>query len=392
MQMQKLVFLLVSLLMAAGSVTAEPNPIVIGLDADMSLGSARSGEAIRRGMEIAVEEINTDGGILGRSLRIEVRDHKGNPARGNDNIEEFAAMQDLVAVVGGLHTPVALHELKAIHVHRLIFLVPWAAGTNIVENGYSPNNVFRISVRDEFAGGVLVQKALDGGHSKLALVLESTGWGRSNEKAMRSALEAKRLQPISIVWFHWGEGNTKKVVEEVLRSGADAILLVANAPEGLDIVRSMADLPPDRRVPILSHWGITGGNFFMDGHDAIAAVDLTFLQTFSFLAPQFRERSERVVAAYVARYPDARSAREIFAPVGTAHAYDLVRVLARAIEMAGSIDRSAVRDALEHIDRYEGLVREYAPPFTPERHDGLDASDFRMARFAEDGAIVPLDQ
>lgn len=88
-----------------------PN-ILIGLDADMSSASAESGEAIRRGIVLALDGINRNGGVLGRRLELVVRDHRGNPGRGIDNMLAFAQMNDLVAVVGGIHTPVALEELE----------------------------------------------------------------------------------------------------------------------------------------------------------------------------------------------------------------------------------------------------------------------------------------
>ncbi len=78
--------------------------------------------------------------------------------------------------------------------------------------------------------------------------------------------------------------------------------------------------------------------------------------------------------------------------MGTAHAYDLVHLLAAAIRKAVTTDRSEVRDALEQLDRYEGLVRDYDPPFTPLRHDALSAADFRMAAFADGGAIIPIGE
>lgn len=55
-----------------------------------------------------------------------------------------------------------------------------------------------------------------------------------------------------------------------------------------------------------------------------------------------------------------------------------------------SIERPRVRDALERLGRYDGLVRSYAPPFTAARHDALDAGDFRLCRYDEKGAIVPV--
>ena len=75
---------------------------------------------------------------------------------------------------------------------------------------------------------------------------------------------------------------------------------------------------------------------------------------------------------------------------GTAHAWDLIQLPALAIEKAGAIDRPSVRNALEHLDVYSGLVRVYRPPFTPDRHDALNREDFRLARYGRKGAIVPL--
>lgn len=132
------------------------------------------------------------GGVLGRPLKLEVFDHCGNPARGLDNMETLGKRKDALAVLGGIHTPVAMHQLKAIHKYRLIYLGPWAAGTSIVRNGFSPNYVLRVSLRNEYAGGFLVGQSKKSGHKIVGLLLERTGWGRSNERAMKDA--ARRLK------------------------------------------------------------------------------------------------------------------------------------------------------------------------------------------------------
>ena len=117
----------------------------------MTLGSAQSGHAIKRGIQLALDEINQKGGVLGRKMVLLVKDHEGISARGVANFNAF-----LVAVMGGLHSPVALSELKVIHENRIIYLDPWAAATKIVKNDFHPNYVFRVSVNDEEAGPFLV--------------------------------------------------------------------------------------------------------------------------------------------------------------------------------------------------------------------------------------------
>lgn len=364
-------------------------PVVIGIDADMSGGSSQSGEAIRRGAALAVAEINAKGGLLGRQLTLDVRDHRGNPARGMANMEAFSRMPGLLAVMGGLHTPVALEELDFVHQHRIIFLIPWAAGTRIVENGRDPNYVFRISVRDEYAGAFLIGKALEAGFERPGLLLEQTGWGRSNEQAMVRALADHGMKPVSIEWFHWGVHDMVLQVGRLVGSGADVVILAANAPEGVVAVRSMAALPPTDRLPVVSHWGITGGDFPQRVGGLLREVDLFFLQTFSFLAPPLPKRAEHLFRLYRETFSDVKRPEDIPAPTGTAHAYDLIHLLALAVERAGTLDRHAVRDALENLDHYEGVMRDYAPPFTPMRHDALNARDFMIACFVESGGIVP---
>jgi tripartite ATP-independent transporter DctP family solute receptor len=361
--------------------------IIVGLDADLTLGSAPSGLAIKRGMEIAIREINEQGGLLGKKLYIRAKDHAGISARGLANMKYFSKLKNLVAVMGGLHSPVALSELGLIHKEKIIYLDPWAAATSIVDNDYHPNYVFRVSVRDEHAGSFLVREALME-YQKVALLLENTGWGRSNHKAMIKALADRKLTPTTVEWFNWGEGDMTPQLTSIENSGAEAILFVANAPEGVNVIKSMNRRPV--KIPIISHWGITGGYFWEQVNRELESVSLRFLQTFSFMGPKNR-KTEEVMGRYFESY-HVNAPGKIFAPVGMAHAYDLIHLLAKAIQQAGSLDRSAVRDALERIEFHEGLVKEYSPPFTPKRHDALDQSDFIMAKYDRRGRIVPVTE
>jgi branched-chain amino acid transport system substrate-binding protein len=379
------------LLAYAAVAQAAHDPIRIGLDADMSSGAAQSGEAIRRGALIAISEINASGGVLGRPLELIVKDHRGNPARGIDNILALAEVEELVAVLGGLHTPVALAELETIHQHKLIYLGPWAAGTPIVDNDYDPNFVFRVSVRDEHAASFLIGAAQSRGFKRPGLLLWRTAWGRSNEKAMKAAVRQIGLEPPVIQWFNSGEPVLTEQFQALAAGGADVILLVANPNDGLVAVRDLARMQPENRLPIISHWGITGGNFFNQAAENIAAIDLSFLQTFSFLTPPFPDRAKRVHDEYCKQFGPCEATAGLRSPAGIAHAYDLIHLLRLAIESSGSTDRSEVRNQLEQLPPHQGLMRNYQPAFTPQRHDALDARDFRLSRFDEVGAIVPME-
>ncbi|MBX2809467.1 MAG: ABC transporter substrate-binding protein [Cellvibrionaceae bacterium] len=367
-------------------------PIIIGIDADMSAVAAEGGEAIYRGAQLAVNQLNQRGGVLGRSLTLSVRDHRGNPARGVANIQFFAEQPDVVAVIGGVHTPVALKELPLIHEKKIIYLGPWAAGTAIVDNGYQPNYVFRLSVRDQHAGHVLVQHAKRRKFNKIGLLLERTGWGRSNEASMSAASAHQGLDIVAVEWFNWREKTMAAQVESLLTQGVEAILLVANAPEGAEIVNYMASLPADRRVPLISHWGLASGAFTqLTGVAVLQAVDLSILQTYSFLSPAYPERSNSLLSAYRKTFDEEVSAKSIPAAVGVVHAYDLVQLLAVAIAQANTTERAAVRDALETIDTYAGVFKQFQQPFSAVNHDALTHDDYIMSRYDDQGYLVPIE-
>lgn len=165
-------------------------------------------------------------------------------------------------------------------------------------------------------------------------------------------------------------------------------MLIANEVEGAMLVRELAQLPEDQRLPIVSHWGITGGEFALLAGDALNHVQLTVIQTFSFVNNE-TPVALRVLAA-ARRLYGIESATQIRSPVGVAHAYDLTHLLARAINKAGSTDRKRIRDAMEQLGPYQGLVQKYAVPFTPQRHEALSPANVIFAHYTDDDKLIPF--
>jgi branched-chain amino acid transport system substrate-binding protein len=133
---------------------------------------------------------------------------------------------------------------------------------------------------------------------------------------------------------------------------------------------------------------VTGGDFFRLTGGDLSQVDFSVVQTFSFF------RADPAMAARVLgvseRLFGLGRPEQIESPVGLGHAYDLTHILARAIELAGSTDRAAVRSALEQVRDHRGLVRYFARPFAPRSHEALGPDDLFMGTYNEEGVIVPL--
>jgi branched-chain amino acid transport system substrate-binding protein len=375
--------------LGTGAAAAQGQPVLIGLDAEFGYARSTSAEAIREGIRIAVDEINAAGGVLGgRPLALVERANHSVPARSIENIKEMAAMPDLVAVFCGRFSPTVLESLPTIHEQRLPLLDPWGAADAIVDNGYSPNFVFRLSMRDSWAVAALLGEAQALGRGRLGLMLLNTSWGRSSLKAAEARVAAAggKLRIVGTRWFNWNDPSFIGPYQDLRRQGAEVIVLVSNANEASILIKEVAALPRSERLPILSHWGVTGGDLPGLAGPALQEVDYAVVQTFSFLG-RSDPRAARVLAAR-GRLFGGSDPRRIQAPVGLAHAYDLTHLLARAIARARSTDRLAIRDALESLGPYQGLIRDYPRPFTPTRHEALSADDVFVARYAADGAIV----
>jgi len=359
--------------------------ILIGLDADLSIGTTGAGLAIKRGALLAINEINERGGVLGRKLALIARDDRGMPERGIKNIYDLATIPNLVAIIGGSTSNVVLREIDAIHQAKVPMLIPRAAATNIVENGHLPNFVFRLSVSDSDSSIFIIDYVIK--HAKRpALLLNNTELGRGNHLTLTEALQNYGVTPSAVEWFNSGEQDFSIPLSRIETSGADIVVLVSTAAESVRIINAMADRT--HPLPMISHWGVSNSNPREVARNALNKIDLTFIQTFSFLTTQTPKLFD-VIQRYMTTF-DVPSARDIFIPDSTAHVYDLVHLLAIAITTAGSTDRTAVREALEHIDTYAGLIKTYHQPFTPKRHEALSLDDYHLSRYNSDGIIVPI--
>ncbi|MFJ5381585.1 ABC transporter substrate-binding protein [Cupriavidus sp. CER94] len=360
--------------------------IKIGLITALSGQSARAGESLTRGMTIAIDEINARGGLLGgRKLELVRRDDEGNPAKGVLAARELIYKEKVAVLFGGLDTPVSMAIVPIANQEKVPFMGPWAAGTPITHNGANPNFAFRVSAVDEVVDKAMLQYAQKAFNaSKPGLILVNNPWGESNEKGIVAAMAAKGGKPVGVEKF---EANDVDVVPQLGRlkaAGADVLLMVGNVGPSAQVVKSL-----DRmgwKVPVVSHWGPAGGRFTeLAGPNA---KNVHFVQTYSFFGTP-SPVSTRVVNDLKARYSDVKGPDDITPAVGVANAYDATQLAALAIAKAGSTKGDAVREGFYKIDRYEGLIKTYVKPFSPQQHDALTENDYVWAQFI-DNRIVPV--
>lgn len=365
-------------------------PVRIGLDAEFGNKTSTADDAIKLGMEIAVEEINRDGGLLGgRPLELVIRDNRGVPARGIDNLRELATLPDMTALFTSKFSPVVLAQLEAAHELKLPLLGPWSAADGIIDHEHRPNYSFRLSLRDGWVMPYLLNEAKQRGFKRVGLLVPNGAWGRSNQNAAEAHIARNPVPAIvKSMGYEWSDPSLQDEYLKMLEVGAEALLFVGNEPELARLIKDMSSLPASQRRPILSHWGPTAGNLPALAGSALHEMDVSTVQTFSFMGND-RPKSRQVIDVAM-RKLGVEKAGQVPSSVGLAHAYDLVHLLARAISKAGNTDRERIRDALENLAPYDGLIKRYAPAFTKDRHEALGPEQLFMARWSKDGSITPL--
>jgi branched-chain amino acid transport system substrate-binding protein len=378
-------------LLASSALHAEGSPVYVGFDGTYGVKNSTSSQAIELGLKAAIYEINAAGGVLGgRPLELIIKDNRSVAARGIANFEEFAAVTDLVAIINDRFSPVILQQLEPAHTKQMLLLGVWGAADDITEHAFTPSYTFRLSLKDSWAMPAMLSRALEKVGDKVGVLLPNTGWGRSNQKALDAAL-AKYPEGdlVGSIWYNWGEQDMLQHYRTLVSAGAQSILFVANDLEGSLLVRQLGDHPDVARVPIISHWGVTGGDMVEASGPALAELDFTFVQTFSF--PKARPQALATFRNTVKEMAGIHDVEALASPVGVGHAYDMMHILAKAIDVAGSTDRATIRDALENLGPHNGLVRDYNPPFSDKNHEALGPEQVFFAKYRADGAIVPVE-
>ena len=398
----KIFLLLIST--AIFSLQAEDKVLFVYLDADLS-NHKESSQAIQKGIEVAFSEINNE--IAGYKIAFKYLDHRGNVIRSKRNYQKFIADPKALVIYSGIHSPPLIKNRTFINENKALTLIPWAAAGYITRYPSKENWLFRLSIDDSRAGAVIIDYAMEQQQCKKPhLLLEKTPWGDANLTTMSKALKSHSIDKHKTTRFSWSikAKGAAIVLDEIVSAGSDCIVLVSNAVEGAVIVNEMLNLPTEKRLPIVSHWGITSGNF----HEIIPAqsrqkLELHFIQScFAFTNANISQFSQNVFSQLVLHSKGKiNQPADLKSAVGFIHAYDLTKLLIQAIKqiaLTGDIgkDRNAIRLALENIDTpIQGLVKTYRKPFSEfnpltniNAHEALNPENYCMAKFGENDEIL----
>lgn len=377
---------------AAQSAPADPNApaIYLGFDGAYGQKTNTAAKAIEFGLLQAIEDINAAGGVLGgRPLKLLTTDNKGVTARGKDNFIELAQHTDMVTIFGGKYSPVTVESLVEAQRLQMPIMSVWGSADQITDNSFNPSYAFRVSLKDSWGVTAMLKRIAHAFKvSTACAILPNTAWGRSSDSVIKNqAAEMGLVFPV-IRWYNWGDTSLEASYTQCLKNEAGALLFVGNEKEAAILIKEIARRPANERLPVVAHWGTVGGILHELVGEDLNAVRFDVIQTFSFV-DNTRPLAVRLAQAALKAGGHSQVA-DIPSPVGIAQAYDAARLVAMAVNVAQSSRGSDIRAALERLPNYQGVIKDYAPAFTPTRHDALDASSVLFVNLTPQGALIPL--
>ena len=336
-------------LLAGDSEESTDGPIVLGMVIPTSGSSSAIGPYMQNGAQLAINEINADGGVLGRDLELQVEDEACDPQSAVAAANKLVS-DGITVSVGGYCSGATLPTLPIFEDAGIPMIIPAANSDELVAQKLP--NVFLINGTGSQQADAAQAFIEAQGATAVALVHDNTSYSVNIAEATRDRLESSSAaQVAAFEAVTPGESDYSANVNAILSAQPDFVYWTGYYQEGGLLVRQLKQA--GYTGPIMVADGSVDASFVeIAGADLAEGVYATMTQT-----PDTIEGAESWIQDYTDEFGEAPG------PYST-QAYDAVRVAAQAIEDAGSTEGEEIITALEEID---GLQLFSGPlKFTPE--------------------------
>lgn len=372
---------LLALLLSLPSQALPAEVAKIGVNIPLTGSAADIGQYLLWGVEIAVAETNASGGVGARPVQAVILDDETNPQKAAENVRQLIGRDNVAAVLGPANSGNALAMIPIMQEAQKPLMLLTASATKLtsIYRDAPKNYIFRATLPDREQ----IKKLLDWAaprFPRLGIACDTTPYGQLARQDLTELMAERGLKPAAVVEFDMGELDMTSKIRELQKTPLDAVAVlslgreVANFVRGADAVgfkaRLIGQYPfflyPIKELPDRLSNGLTGvlGSSAQD-------------------SPKSREIDAIVRAKY--RHQGYYPFKFVEA------AYEGTRLVLQAMNEAGSDQGPAIRDALENIERFQGVSQEFVRPFSRERHELYKVENLSMGTW-QNGDVVRLEQ
>lgn len=227
--------------------TGSEEPIKIGALTSLTGNFTPWGVQLRDGMQLAVDELNADGGVDGRMLELVVADDESNAEAGADAFERLVESDGVVAIGGIISSDVGLNtSLLAEELEMPLFLVK--AGSDAILTQDSRYTFRTCLPAAPMVAGPVLQYAQDQGVTRVGAIIADYGWGRAIESALTDTFASDDSIELQIEVAPVGETDFTTYLRSLEDFDPELIVATGHPPGSGPITVQSADLGFD--VPV----------------------------------------------------------------------------------------------------------------------------------------------
>ena len=308
--------------------------IVFGLSTAVTGNFPLAGERTLQGVDLAVEEINAAGGVLGKKLTY-IYEDDGNDATTAVNVVTKLLNEDVVAVIGP-HTTGNTLAVQSLYAEAGMPFFSGGTGVKL-ENEMDNKYFHRIRPSDSICGAIAAKFAVENlGAKKVGVDYNNNDFGTGGRDVVVATLQELGVEYVEVA-HNSGDTDMTTQLMNLQAAGVDAVILWTDDAEDVVTARQAYELGLD--IPFITSAGVVM-------QQVLDQMEPEYVEGWYSATDFVPANDDPVVKTFV----EAFNAKYGIDPELYASAYyGAVKALAAAIEIAGSTDHEAVNDALTQI-------------------------------------------
>jgi branched-chain amino acid transport system substrate-binding protein len=354
---------------ATPSMSWSKDPYKIGGIFAITGSSSFLGDPEKKSMEMAIEEINAQGGIDGHHLEAVIYDTEGDPTKTVLATNKLISNDNVIAIVGPSLTPTTLAIVPIVEKEK-VPLISCAAGIKITEP-IKPW-VFKTAQNDVLAVAAIYQHMLKQGIKKVGILTVENAFGESGKEQLMAQAGPRGIEIVQAETFGAKDTDMTAQLTKVRSAQPQAIICWGTNPGPAVIAKNIQQM--NIKIPLYQSHGVASPKFLELAGDAAEGI---YLPTGKILVTQQlpdTDPQKAVLLKYIAEF-EKRYQMPVSGFGG--YAYDAMQLLAKALPGTDG-NKEKIRDALEKLKGHVGVTGSFT--FSPQEHNGLGEDAFVMVQ------------
>ncbi|CAH1195524.1 Leucine-, isoleucine-, valine-, threonine-, and alanine-binding protein [Paenibacillus plantiphilus] len=301
---------------------------------------AQRNDQFREGLQLALEEVNEKGVLGGKKIRLIEEDDEGSTTKGMAIAQQFAENTSVAAVIGHRSSSVTIPASRIYDHAGILLLSPASTSPKLTD--VNSSYIFRNIPNDDQLGQALALYAAETDYRNIAIYYTDDEYGRGLANSFEDQAGKSNLRIVDRLSGYKEASDVRRIADKWEALDCELILVATSAADGIAFIKELRAAGVD--TPIIGGDALDSAEFAAAGEDVQDAV------VASVYNPLEQSKiNEHFKQQFIAKYG-------VEPGKWAAQAYDSLKLLADAIEGAGSRSPAEISTHLTELKQWEGAA------------------------------------